>query len=183
MKTIFLVWRNPATFSVTRDWLQMTGKEFASFAESGKAKGRYFIRLEDDNNESETIVIEATKEQYVDWRIKQHRKEYLGKWKAILEYEVVSYDALIGEDGAYGEELIQDDSVDVEREAFRNLSIEALRKGINGLPENEQFLIKTWLTLGLDTTIRELSIAICIPRNTISRRIISAKEHLKNFLE
>ena len=51
-------------------WLKMNGQEFYRFITSPEGRGRYFVDMDD-------IVIEASKEQYEDWRREKDHSDYL----------------------------------------------------------------------------------------------------------
>ena len=77
-RKIYLVKKEPLGPQTENNWKQLTGREFHEFITSPEGKGRYFIKMEDDFNEgSDIIFIEASKEQYFEWRKEHDQHKYL----------------------------------------------------------------------------------------------------------
>ena len=92
MKTTYYAWENPDCNGIDPIWVELSGLEFLALVRSAESKGRYFIKLENDQNGTATII-ESTATSYLAWKKEKNRREYL---KRCAEGKpTVSYHALI----------------------------------------------------------------------------------------
>ena len=111
-------------------------------------------------------MYEATPEQFKAWKQEQNRRAYLKA--SAPEYTVVSYAALVNEDGAPACEFIPDETTDVAEEATMGVMIVRLRKALAQLSSEERQLIQATFLDGL--TEREYAATSGIPQKTINDR-------------
>ena len=106
------------------EWIEMSGQEFYCFVRSHEGRGRYFIDFDD-------YVIEASKDQYEDWRKERDHSNYL----RVQETGIILlslYSDTINEYGD-GEDVIADDSVDVEGSALVSAQVKSLYAALKQL--------------------------------------------------
>jgi len=131
MKTTYLVWKDPSCNGINPDWQELSGKEFLALVRSDEGRRRHFIRLDsiEPNGADGAIVMEATQVVYADWKREKNRNDYLNRVNG--EYTIVSYYALEGDDGSYGEELLADEDTNTENECLSLLDEQALNAALD----------------------------------------------------
>ena len=78
MANSFWRWKDASCNGENIEWVEMTSKEFKEFLNTDESHGRYFIRLGNEIcPEADIIFIEATYEQYQDWRSEMLHHFYL----------------------------------------------------------------------------------------------------------
>ena len=187
MKTIYLVWKNPACNGVNPEWKQLSGKEFFTLVRSLEGKNRYFVKLPNPDHETKDfqIVIEATKAAYQDWKKEKNHVDYLQKHSA--GWQVISYHAIANPNGAGAvddecpleEMLIDADS------AFENdlISSHLLEVALSVLTADERHLIEHLYLVDEPHTLRSYETLTGVSKSTASRRQKAAFEKLKKFFE
>lgn len=129
----YFVWKNPACNGEDVEWVELTGKEFFRLVNQRKNKRRRFIVMGNDIcPEADMIYIEATEEQYADWRVEMHRHEYLRKFS--VGRTPVSFDALLdGEDAHSLYDLVADTNAEFEDDVLWKLCEETLPAALASL--------------------------------------------------
>jgi len=187
MKTIYLVWKDPACNGVSPDWMQLTGKEFLELVRSAKGKNRHFIKLHNPDYEANDcqIVIEATKAAYADWKKEKNHADYLKKHNT--GWRVISYHAMVKPDKAG--KVISDDCfmegilVDADSSFEDDLvNACALELALAELSVDERHLIEHLYMMDKPGTVRSYEQATGVSKSTASRRQNSALEKLRMFL-
>ena len=80
-KASYWIWKDPSAPKTPDNWEKLSAKAYREFLQSPESEGRYFIRLGDDlHDNSEVIFIEATCEQYKDWRREHDQRKYLNRF-------------------------------------------------------------------------------------------------------
>jgi len=78
MANSFWRWKDANCNGKNIEWVEMTVNEFKAFMKSDEREGRYFIRLgKEICCEADVIFIEATYEQYQNWRSEMLHHFYL----------------------------------------------------------------------------------------------------------
>ena len=183
MNTTYLIWKDPSCGGVKPDWKEVNGTEFLKLVRSPENKGRYFIKLHsvDGGDAGQTVVIEATKENYISWKSEKNRAAYLKRISKGIT--VLSYHELKSGDDVYnGEELIRDDSCDVEAENLALLMIEEIRAAVSRLNLTEQALLEYLYLSDEKGTERGYSSLTGIPQKTINDRKKRALKKLLKFI-
>jgi len=169
MKTTYLVWKDPFCNGVNPEWQELTGQEFLAFIRLDENKKRRFIKLystSDDGSDGD-IMIEATEEAYDDWKKEKNRSDYLRRCNE--DYTVLSYHAMETEDGCYGEELLPDESVNVEDDCFLTMDKKMLKAALAQLTETEKQLID--LFYRQEKSQPEIAEMLGITQQAISKRM------------
>lgn len=153
-KKVYLVRKDPLGPPTEDNWIRMSGKEFHDCQKRGGFKKRYFIRMGDDFHEdSDTIYIEANKEQYDEWRREYDRHRYLAKQER--NSCICSIDQIEEEDQII--DTICSGATDDPEEVqiTKELRIR-FRKVVNNLTEMERELLGTVLS-GKAFSIKEMA--------------------------
>lgn len=180
MKTIYLIWKNPAT---PNGYKEISGQEFLTLVRSSEAKGRYFIKLPSvsEDGSDGAIVMETTKDKYIDWKSEKNHTDYLLRHKA--GRPTLRYHALEDEEGDYGEEMLADDNTDVELKCITALEPDLLHEALAKLTEDEYQLIEYMYLSPEKGTERGYSAITGIPQKTINNRKIRILQKIKNYFE
>ncbi len=142
-RKIYLVKKDPTCKKADIEWLQLSGREFYAFTRSPQGKDRFFITLKDDiDYECDEIHIEATYDEYREWQSEYDAHRYLRRIQK--DYQTLSLDVVVGDEGETLHEMVRDDSTSVE-----DLIVEAdLRSRMNlalqKLSTEERFVIDTY---------------------------------------
>lgn len=142
-------------------WLKMNGQEFYRFITSPEGRGRYFVDMDD-------IVIEASKEQYEDWRREKDHSNYLREQEEGSLTLSLHSDA-IAEYGN-GEDVLVDETVNVEIETILSMEKKALRTALSQLDRESYRLIHCLFFSKEQTTERELAADLGVSQNAIHKR-------------
>ena len=145
----------------------MRGRDFKKFKKSQDGRGRYFIDFGD-------YVIECSKKQYKEWVSDQNHRYYITQCNA--PFPVVSLFTL-NEDNMSGDDVIPDESVNVEDDCILRLEAEALHAALN---KSERQLIQ-WLYFDFMTE-SEISDLTGIPQQTINWQKQKILKNLKKVL-
>lgn len=180
MKTTYLAWKDPACGGVNPEWVTLTRAEYLALVKSNE---RFFERLEslEPDCSDGKFVIECTKTRYKSYLKEKRHRQYLKD--SDPGFQVVSYHALEDADGCYAEELLPDETCNVEEECGRLLEIQAVRAAVAQLSEDEQHLVSYFYFSAKKGSERDYSAQIGIPRKTINYRRARILEKLKIFLK
>ncbi|MDR1631150.1 MAG: hypothetical protein LBS36_13210 [Oscillospiraceae bacterium] len=170
MGKIYLIRKGPADSDGIPAWVQLSGRAFYAFLQTPEAKGRHFIKLPElpEDSGDNTIVIEASKSEYVKWRREKDRGDYLRERADGIS--VVSYHALETDDGCFGEECVADMETDVEAACLKASEPSILRQALSILTEDEYRMIKFLYLSEEKHTEQEYADLTGIPRRTICGR-------------
>lgn len=142
-------------------WTVLTFEEFQCFLKSPESVGRYFIDMDD-------IVIEASEEQYVEWRREKNHSDYLRSLEK--GHEPLSLYAIAGTDGVNGEETIPDSRVNVEDEALLSLEHKELYAALKELNATSYHLIQALYLAEKRLTERDLAREAGVSQKAINKR-------------
>lgn len=123
-------------------------------------------------------MYEAAPEQFKAWKQEQNRRAYLKA--SAPEYAVVSYDALVKEDGTPACEFIPCETADVAGEATDQIMLETLRKALAQLSAEERQLVQALYFDGM--TEREYAEIIGISQPAVHKRLCKIIAQLKKYL-
>lgn len=143
------------------DWIEMDGKEFYRFVRSREGRGRYFIDFDD-------YVIEATKDQYEDWRREKDHSDYLREQEDGLILLSLHSDAINGYGD--GEDVIMDDRVNVEETAIQMVQSKALYSALRQLDTPSYQLIYDLYLKDRRWTERAMAKELGISQNAINKQ-------------
>ena len=175
----FYIWKDPSCNGANIEWLEITGNEFYAMLKRAENEGRCFIRLGDDiATEADVIFIEATREQYLDWRKEQNAKNYLrqqqvGAVTLSLDIEPQESDLT----SLY--EAIADGKTDVERAVLSLLAHEALESALKSLDDAEISLLSEIYVKCRPAA--EIAREQGVHRSTVARQVSSVLKKLKKY--
>lgn len=130
-------------------WIEMTGSEFYRFVNSQEGHGRYFIDMGD-------VVLESSKREVQVHRAEKDHSDYLKEqengWTTLSLY------ATDDKSGCSGEEVIWDETQDVEAEAILRIEYRALVSALSYLDTKSRQLIYALYLADTQKTERELAL-------------------------
>lgn len=148
MSTRYFKKRNPKCRPKEIEWIEMTGKEFYRFVNSPDGQGRHFIDMGD-------VVLETTEAQARQYKAEQNHSGYIlaqeEGWNTSSIYTIAD------KNGYSGEEIIRDDTQDVEAEAILRMERRALRMALDQLDEESRVLIHALYLADKRKTEREVA--------------------------
>lgn len=183
MRTTYLVWKDPNCNGISPNWQEISGKAFLALVRSAEGVGRRFIKLNstEPGGTDGAIVMEATEAVYADWKRRKNHTDYLRN--AAKESITVSYHALEGEDGAFGEELLVDNSYDVEEDFIGSQEPERVHTALSRLSEEEQRMMAYLYLNANQGTERGYAHLTGVPYMTVHDRKVRVLRKLKILLE
>ncbi|MDR1892204.1 MAG: hypothetical protein LBQ48_04280 [Oscillospiraceae bacterium] len=180
MKTTHLVWKDPACGGISPEWQELNGQEFYAFINISENKGRRFIKLysaSEDGSDGD-IMIEATEDEYVDWRKGKDHSDWVRKSNEEKGYQTVSYHAMETEDGCFGEELIGDPESEFENFTTEKIVMEQLSTALEVLSEDELWLVdKVYRD---EKSLSEVGKLLGMSKVAVFKRLNKALTKLKN---
>lgn len=175
----YFVWKDPACDGVHKSWVELSGKEFYAMMKLPENKRRHFIRMGNDIcPDADIIIIEATKQEYADWKRDQNASSYRARQRKGIS--TLSLDCQVREADADSlHETVGDVQVDVERAALSHIAHEQLEHALKSLTDDEiQLLTELYVRGRSESDIaREQN----VHRSTITRRTASVLSRLQNF--
>lgn len=143
------------------EWIEMSGREYYCFVSNPKNIGRYFMNMGD-------VVLECTEAEYKKYKAEDDHSSY------ILEQEAgwitQSLEDAAKEANVCREELVADETQDVESEAIRRIELAALRSALSQLDLNSYQLIRALYSSTDRKTERELAEAAAVSQNAIHKQ-------------
>lgn len=143
------------------EWIEMSGEEYYHFITDPKNKNRYFVDMGD-------VVLEATVENARSYKAEQNHHYYIQSqeegWCTLSIYAVED------ENGCSGEEVVRDESQDVETEVILRIEKAVLQNALNHLDSESYQLIHALYLADTRKTLRQLSLESNIPVMTLQDR-------------
>lgn len=152
------------------EWIEMTGREFYCFVNSPEGRGRYFIDMGD-------VVLESSKCEAQVHRAEKDHSNYLKEQEE--GWSTVSLYAIEGENECNGEEIVRDETQDVETAAMMRMETAALRQALGYLDSESYRLIRALYISDERYTERELAQELGVSQNTIHKRKKKVLKKLK----
>ena len=167
-RKIYLVKKDPTCKTEDIEWLLPTGKEFFKFLKSPEGKERYFIRLRDDISfECDDIFIEATLQQYRQWRSENNTHNYL---KMIQNGCILlSFDTPVGDGEDTLHDIVSNDNPSVEDETLSRIEWSSLVSVLESLPACERFIIDAYYS-SEGKTDSDIARAIGVSQQVLNRK-------------
>lgn len=137
----YFVWKDANCNGINPEWIELSGRQFKEFVKRPENKNRYFIKFNEDEEDTFTSVIEATKERFLEYDRERKKKAYNRKkcfdehflfvdLEEILYYDddgpVTRADTIVDED-AYVEPNSEEQLILNLHEALKTLSPEERR--------------------------------------------------------
>lgn len=153
--------KDPSCKPEETEWIEMTSREFYRFVNSPEGKGRYFIDMGD-------VVLEANRREAQVHRAEKDHSDYLKEqeegWTALSLY------AIADKNGCSGEEVIRDETQDVEARAILHIETTALWQALALLDSESYRMIYALYLADTRKTLRQLSLESGIPVMTLQDR-------------
>jgi hypothetical protein len=153
----YYIWKDPNCAGVDIEWLELTGKEFYALLKHPESKTRHFIRLGNDISlEADIIYIEATEEQYRDWRREQNAHNHLRRVNSA--FLKLSLDHSEEQCEVSLHDIVLDTRIDVEQQALARVFYDTPERYFGRLTEDEcrfvtDLYIKRKTMVGKDVSI------------------------------
>lgn len=181
METLFLVKKNPMSVRNGPQWITLNLEQFKTFLKTKEAKGRFFLKIEDDlGGEAPRIYCEVDEEKKKEMLKEQRHSQYINDMKKKYGYQTVSFQCMDenSDDECAGEEVLtyNDDFVD---NVVENIYLEKL---FEKLTEEEKWLLQELALSEEKQSVRTLSKKTGIPRTTLDYRKRELFKKIKNFL-
>ena len=160
-------------FETTKEWVEMTGREFYTFVTAPENSGRYFMDLGD-------IVLECTGEQYREHRAEVNHHNYL---RAQEEgWTTISLDHYTCRSGHTGEEVIADPSQDVEAAALLALQRQAVRELLKRLPGEERAVLEALYLSDNPKSVRQLAADCGVSHTALNKQLKKILRKIKKVV-
>ena len=181
-KKYYIAWKDATCNGVNPEWIFMTGKDFYKFIKKPENKNRYFIALDDRVcRDADIITMECTKERFVEWRVQKNHENYLDRYER--EHELVSMSSYISDSESITyEEVIADETIDIESEVIKLAKNHLLESFFKGLSEDDKELLNQLYIENVGLTEREVCRRLNLPRKTINNRKLNIRKKLKIYL-
>ena len=124
--------KNPLCRTEEIEWIEMTGKEFLAFVNAPCNAGRFFIDMDD-------VVLECTEAEHQAYRSEVNHHNYLMEQEE--GWETTSLYCLEPDSGCNGEEVIADETQDVEAAAIFSTDKKNLEVALSRLDSESYSLI------------------------------------------
>lgn len=165
--------KHPGRCANKAEWIEMSGKEFYRFIHSPEGEGRHFIDMGD-------IVLETTETEARQYRAEQNHHYYIQTQEE--GWDTLSLYVIEDENGCSGEEVIQDDTQDVEAEAITRLGNSALHTALDQLDAESYHLIYALYVADERKSLRQFSSESGVPVMTLQDRKKKALAFLLHIL-
>ncbi len=157
----------------SNEWIEMTGKEYYRFATDPQNEGRYFVDLGD-------VVLECTKAKCKKFKSEDDHSSY------ILEQETgwitLPLSSIGSQNDLTGEEIIADESENVEDAAILNIRRKALRKAIRLLSDEDYRIISMKYNAINPISEEKIGHILGLSQSGISKRLKDIKKSLKKMV-
>ena len=100
------------------EWIEMSGAEYLDFVRDPENKDRFFLNMKN-------VVLECSKEEYLQSRTEKRRSDYLAESKK--GWTIISLFAQADKEST-GEEVIPDPDADVEENILHTLAVQDVYK-------------------------------------------------------
>ena len=151
------------------EWIEMSGAEYLDFVRDPENKDRFFLNMKN-------VVLECSKEEYLQSRTEKRRSDYLAESKK--GWTIISLFAQADKEFT-GEEVIPDPDADVEENILHTLAVQRVREVVDALPEEDAALLRALYLQTPPLTLRAHSEKTGIPVMTLHYR----KEKLLRLLK
>lgn len=162
--------KNPECKIDNIEWIEMTGREFYRFVNSSEGQGRHFIHMGD-------VVLETTEAEARSFKTEQNHHYYIQAQES--GWDTLSLYAAEDKSGYSGEEVVKDDTQDVEAEVILRIEHDALRAALNQLDEASSLLIQALYLTDERKTERDLAKELGISQNAVNKQKKKILQKLK----
>ena len=185
MKKLFFRWKDENCNGVNPEWVEMTGKEFLDFKRNPKNKHRKFAEYIDEYQESETIVMEVTKDTYNRWHCEDVIRKRKRTERMEAGYKEISMDEEICGQNVEDftlHDVLADDSIDVEQDAIKRCELSRLKAALKHLETEEMELLTALFLTDNPLNEREYAERLGVSQPAINKQKKMIMEKIrKNF--
>ena len=184
MANKYFVWKDVNCNGVNPEWIEMDGRSFYAFTKDPANKDRRFVRLGNEVcEEADIIYLEATYEQFLKWHKEDVRNYRIRKDEIENPYKKVSLDDKASElHELTFNEIVPDNSVNIEQEVVDKLHCEYVRKIVMDLPLEERHIIEVMYFGPEQLSVREAAVIFGVPFQTLhSKKTQIFKKIKKSF--
>ena len=183
MKKVFLVRKDVNKPFGKDNWLVMNVAQFKKFRTTDEAKGRIFLRMFDFDSEGDVIIREYAPEEArirnTELQRSKRQMKYIGEHDIKeLRYSLVPVDGEM----VSSDELIIDESQDVEEIVGKKLMVERLKKALTFLTEDEQRIIKAFFFNDEEKSARQIARDLGLPWSTAKSQKAAILSKLRKYL-
>ena len=158
------------------------GRELDVLVKTKEWREKEFIFQKQLNGD--VVGIEVPASQKKECKAEKDRVRYLKKTAKELDISVTSLNVIEqAEDCGSGEDVIADESANIEEIIFAREDMETLKQAINGLSEEEYHIIFSLYLAETRKTERDLAKEMNITQATVNRRKRAILRKMKNFFE
>ncbi len=165
----------------SRRFTRLEGKEAYDFLKSPMGQGRRFMKLVNIDSDEDEINVKVHSNEMKSFRRYKRREQYVADVANTWGYDVLSLDYEETADGEMLSEVVADEDVDVEKEAFLQIDLETLRKAFDILTEDEYALICALYLQDKPMTLRAYAKTLGVPFTTVDSRRKTILSKLRNF--
>lgn len=165
----------------SRRFTRLEGTAAYEFLRSPLGQGRRFMKLANIDSDEDEINIEVNSNVMKSFRMYERREQYVTDVANTWGYEVLSLDYEETADGEMLSEVVADEDVNVEKEAFLQIDLETLRKALDTLTEEEYALIYALYLQDKPMTLQQYSLQIGVHFTTIDYRRKCIFKKIKSF--
>lgn len=168
MANKYFVWKDANCNGVNPKWIEMDGRTFYEFTKHPDNRNRYFVRLGNEVcEEADVIFIETNKNKYDEWNREESARYRREKDRIEHPYKIVSLDDKASElHELTFNEVVPDESVNVEQEVISKLHYEYVRKIVTSLPLEERHIIELMFYGSKTLSEYEMAEILCVSRTT-----------------
>lgn len=186
MKKIYLVKKNPELPAGRDNWTIMSLKEYLEFVKTpeGQARKSGIGQLDGCDTDDVIIYAECGEETAARWRSEKDRHDYLTEARKKAGYMELSLSGieLSGGDDVNGEELIRDETKDIETTVIIRIMKEKLRVAVMDLNAEDRHLIEKLFLTAEPMTETEYAKEIGTTRAVVNYRKKRILDKLKAVL-
>ena len=148
LKTRYFRMKDPQCRPEEIEWVEMSGRDFYRFVNSPEGQRRHFIDMGD-------VVLEGTEAQARQYKAEQNHRCYIlaqeEGWSTSSIYTIAD------KNGYSGEEIIRDDTQDVEAEVILRMERRALQAALYQLDKESRALVQALYLADTRKTLRQFS--------------------------
>ena len=163
---------------------KLCGRTAYTYLRGDEGKHKRFAKISDADDFDE-VFLEFDADSIPTFRVDERREQYVRDSKKESGICVISIYACEGQgnddDKVSGEELIADESIDLESEALRQLDMDTLRKALKSLDEEEIELITALYLSKVPMSESKLAQKLGVSQPMIYKRKTAIFKKLKNF--
>lgn len=165
----------------SRRFTRLEGKAAYDFLKSPMGQARRFMKLVNIDSDEDEINVEVHSKEMKSFRRYERREQYVADVADTWGYEVLSLDYEETADGEMLSEVVADEDVNVEKEAFLQIDLETLRKALDTLTEEEYALICALYLQDKPMTLQQYALQIGVHFTTVDYRRKCIFKKIKSF--